>query len=557
MSAGGSPRSFSALLPALAPERGRIFSVYLSATTSALTLSALGALAAWGVGHAVVERTLPGTAWWVWLVVLVAARAVLTWHEMDRSHAVAYRVLARLRLVLFDSYSRSVPARRREHSGRAAAVAMDDIEKLEFFYAHTIAQVAAALTAFLAALVAVLLVLPTAGAALAAGAVLVVATVPVLARAARRRGAEEQQQRAELSTQIVDALGALREVLSYGLAEAVTTQALRTTHRATRAGRRRGTIGQLVSGIRDLIVTTTVLAVILVSATAAGVLGGDARISPATLPMLVALALAGVAAVADAATTLTQLHPLTASAARVDRALHRTPVVAATGQARSVPNGPLGLRLRDITFSYDDRVEAISAWSAEIRPGEHVGLAGRSGSGKSTLIALAARLWQPTSGTIELFTADGQTVPLRDVDEHALRNTIAFVDQEATLFHGTVRENLLRGAAPVSDDTLRRTLERVDAIGWAPLDLSIGQGGLALSGGQRARLALARALVRQPRILLIDEVTASLDAETERVISNALAAYRGTVLIASHRSETLSAVSRVIPVDGGVLTGTP
>ncbi|WP_200869351.1 hypothetical protein [Nesterenkonia sp. AN1] len=110
---------------------------YLIGTASALTLTAIVVLTAWAVGHAIVEASPPGPTMWVTLIGLVLARTILTWREMDISHALAYRVLARLRMALFDSYSHSVPARRREHSGETASVVMDDIEKLEFFYAHT------------------------------------------------------------------------------------------------------------------------------------------------------------------------------------------------------------------------------------------------------------------------------------------------------------------------------------------------------------------------------------------------------------------------------------
>ncbi|EXF25958.1 hypothetical protein BG28_09535 [Nesterenkonia sp. AN1] len=109
-----------------------------------------------------------------------------------------------------------------------------------------------------------------------------------------------------------------------------------------------------------------------------------------------------------------------------------------------------------------------------------------------------------------------------------------------------MRENLLRGADPIRDTELLAVLDRVKALEWVTLEDHIGQNGLRLSGGQQARLCLARALIRKPKILLIDEVTASLDSETERIISDVIADYEGTVLVASHRSETLQRLDRVL-----------
>ncbi|MDA2811909.1 ABC transporter ATP-binding protein [Nocardiopsis sp. RSe5-2] len=546
-------RALRGLLPALRPEwRGMLWS-YLVGTVSALALAALTVLTAWAVGRAVVEGEPPGAVWWAAVIGLVVLRTVLTWQEMDVSHALAYRVLARLRMALFDAYARSVPGRRREHSGRAATVAMGDIEKLEFFYAHTVAQIGASVTVFLAALATATVLLPQAGAVMLVGSAAVAASAFAWARTARRLGEEEQRERSALSARMVDALGALREVLAYGLAPRIVAETDAATAAAAATTRRRELVAQLVTALRELIVTAVVIGVIAVSASAAGVLSGSgagAALSPALLPALVALAVAGVAATTEAATTLSQLHPLVAGADRVAAGINRPPVVSEPAAARRLPVGPLGLRFRDVGFAYDGREPVLASWFAEIAPGEHVGLAGPSGAGKSTAVALAARLWDPASGAVELVGGDGDAVALSELDDTDLRGAVALVDQDATLFHGTVRENLLRGTGTRPDADLAAVLERVGADGWIGLDDGLGESGVRLSGGQRARLCLARALVRSPRVLLVDEVTASLDPATERAISDVIAGFDGTVLIASHRAETLARCDRVIRIEG-------
>lgn len=543
-------RAFRELLPVLRPEwRGMVW-IYLLGTASALGLAALTVLTAWAVGHAVVERTPPGPGWWALVLGLVLLRVLLTWREMDVSHALAYRVLARLRMALFDAYARSVPGRRREHSGRAASVAMDDIEKLEFFYAHTLAQLGASLTLFAASLVTASLLLPEAALVMVLGAAVVASSALYWARTARRLGEREQRERSDLSAHIVDALGALREVLAYGLAPRIINETTAATARATVVAQRRELLSHLVTALRELILTAVVIGVIATSAAAAGVLseGAPLRLAPAELPALVALALVGIAAVVDATDTLTRLHPLVSGAERVAAGINRPPVVALPQTPRPLPAGPLGLRFRDVSFSYEGRQPTLTSWSAELAPGEHVGLVGPSGSGKSTLIALAARLWDPAAGAIEFVTADGEAVPVAELDEGALRDAVALVDQDAVLFHGTVRDNLLRGCGPRSDGELTALLERVEADAWIGLDDELGEGGVRLSGGQRARLCLARALARRPRVLLVDEVTASLDPATERLVSDVIAEFHGTVLIASHRAETLARLERVVDV---------
>lgn len=534
------------LLPPLRPEWRRIVGSYLIATTSLCALAAIGVLTALGVGGAVVHGEWPPVVWWVALGALVLLRTFLTWREMDVSHALAYRVLARLRMALFDSYSRSVPGRRREHSGRAASVAMTDIEKLEFFYAHTVAQIGAALTLFVGALVCAFLVMPMAALVMLGGAIAVALTAWAGAGPARRIGAREQREREEQSERLVDALGALREILAYGLQRRVVHEAVAGTRRSAGISRRREAIAHLVDGMRELILTSVVIGVIAASLLLGSTVGST---QAAVLPAVIALAVAGVAAVADAAHTVSELHPLIASADRVGAGLHRPPVVAPVDRPLPLPDGPLGVRFEKVSFSYDDQKVVLHDWSIDVDAREHIGLAGPSGAGKSTVIALAARLWDPAAGTVALVDAAGIVYPLGRIRDEDLRRTVAVVEQDARLFHGTVRDNLVRGSDTRTDEQLRGALTQVGADGWITLDDELGEHGVRLSGGQRARLALARALCREPRVLIVDEITASLDAESERIISDVLEAFEGTVIAASHRRETLGRFGRVVGVE--------
>lgn len=548
MTAAGTTAVFTSLLPPLRPEWRRIAGIYVLSTTSTLALAAIAVLSALGVGQAVALGVWPTAAWWAGLVVLVLLRAVLTWREMDVSHALAYRVLARLRGALFDAYARSVPGRRREHSGRAASVAMTDIEKLEFFYAHTMAQIGASLTLFLVALIGTAWVMPTASAVVLLGGALVASTALWGARPVRRLGAAEQAEREEQAERLVDALGAMREILAYGLRARIVRDTVARTRRAARTSLRRALLGEAVDGARELVLTAVVIGILLAAVVASG--GADARTpSPqiaGMLPAVIALGIAGVAAIGEASHTLTELHPLTASARRVTAALTRPAVVTMALEPHPLPHGPLGIRFDAVSFSYDDETDALRAWSMELAPGEHVGLAGASGAGKSTVIALAARLWDPSSGSISLVDADGGRHPLPEIADEDLRRAVAFVEQDARLFYGTVRDNLLRGAEYREDTALQEALARVGVDDDIRLDDRIGEHGVRLSGGQRARLALARALVRDPRILVVDEVTASLDPDTEARISDVLAEFDGTLLVASHRRETLERLPRVV-----------
>jgi ATP-binding cassette subfamily C protein LapB len=188
-----------------------------------------------------------------------------------------------------------------------------------------------------------------------------------------------------------------------------------------------------------------------------------------------------------------------------------------------------------------------------IRPGDRVAILGRIGSGKSTILRLLAGLYQPTDGRVEV---DG--VDLRQIDPADFRARVGFVTQEPRLFAGTLRDNVLLERPSADARHLQQVaeltgLDRVIAghpLGW---DLPVGERGALLSGGQRQLVALARCLVTAPQILLMDEPTSSMDAQSELLFLQRLKAATGqrTLVVVTHRPAVLELVTRLVVVDAG------
>src|SRR6185503_16700655 len=221
--------------------------------------------------------------------------------------------------------------------------------------------------------------------------------------------------------------------------------------------------------------------------------------------------------------------------------------------ASPVPAAPLAgaLEFRNVTFGYSKgAAPLIEDFSLTVKAGGRVALVGASGSGKSTVARLAAGLYQPWSGEI-LF--DGKK---RDAYERAhLADAVAYVDQDVTLFEGSVRDNLtlwqeapeevLRGAlrdAAIETDILMRE---------GGLDAPLQEGARNLSGGQRQRLEIARALVRNPRVLILDEATSALDPTSEALVEQRLRIRNLTCLVVAHRLSTVRDADEIIVLDGG------
>ena len=222
------------------------------------------------------------------------------------------------------------------------------------------------------------------------------------------------------------------------------------------------------------------------------------------------------------------------------------------------------LAFQDVHFTYPGgETEALRGLNLHVEPGETVALVGPSGAGKSTVTKLLSRLYDPGAGVIRLGGLD-----LRDYKLKILRQAVAHVTQDPTLFSGTVRENIRYAKPDASFEEVRRAAELANAHGFIealPLgyDTEIGERGVKLSGGQKQRVAIARAILKGARVLVLDEATSSLDSESEALIQDALEGlFRqrqgATSLVIAHRLSTVQNADRIFVLDGGrvVETGT-
>jgi ATP-binding cassette subfamily B protein len=215
------------------------------------------------------------------------------------------------------------------------------------------------------------------------------------------------------------------------------------------------------------------------------------------------------------------------------------------------------IEMRGISFAYPTRpdVTVLRDFNLTAKAGQRIALVGPSGSGKSTSISLLFRFYDPTSGEILI---DGQ--PIKDFSLTTLRRNLALVPQEVLLFGGSIRENIAYGRPGASEDEIIAAAKKANAheyIAKLPegYDTVVGDRGTQLSGGQRQRLAIARAILADPAILILDEATSSLDAESERLVQDALDKLmeNRTSIIIAHRLSTVRRCDQILAMSGGAI----
>ena len=224
-----------------------------------------------------------------------------------------------------------------------------------------------------------------------------------------------------------------------------------------------------------------------------------------------------------------------------------------SGDLKEIPDSEYAVSFDDVSFIYPDAGDsAIEHISFDAKKGETIGIIGATGSGKSSVINLIPRFYDPTGGSVKFFGHDAS-----EYDIDTLRSHIGVVPQKAVLFSGTIRDNILWGNENATDEEIMQAAETAQALdvirSKGGLDATVAAGGTDLSGGQRQRLTIARALVRRPSVLILDDSASALDMATDANLRRAIAKldFSPTVFIVSQRVSSVKNADRIIVLDDG------
>ena len=468
--------------------------------------------------------------------VVVASRHI----EYDLRNAL-YDHLQQLSATFYQEYS----------TGDVITRATDDIEKVRRYIGPAIMYVTRSLVMVLVAATAMFIISPTLTLYALTPLPLLAIAVFFMARMVHHRSDRLQQQYSTLTSRVQEALSGIRVLKAYTREEA-EAEAFDEESREYRA--RNLNLALVESAWRPsfllLVGVSTVIVVWM-----GGRLVAEGAITIGNIAEYIIYINMMTWPVASLGFVITMIQRASASVLRLRTIMNRTPGIDDGPQTDPSIQAIKGhITFRDVWYRYEDEDEpALRGVSFDLPVDRTLAVVGRTGSGKSTLVRMIPRLLEPDAGTVQIDGHDLQSIPLE-----TLRENMGYVPQDVFLFSDTVANNIAFGDLDADQDEIRRAAAEADLIenvGNFPggFDTHVGERGITLSGGQKQRTSIARALIRDPRVLIFDDALSAVDTATERNILRSLRARQGrhTLVIVSHRLSAVQEADLILVMERG------
>jgi len=540
-------RPITRLLEASRPVSGRLG---LGILASAAALGAgvgLTATAAWLIARA--SSMPPVITLWIAIAgvrFFGIARPVFRYVGRLISHDAAFRIVAEFRTKVYERLIPLTPSRLgRRHRGQILAGLVSDVDAVQEFDLRVLEPGAVAALVSAGCVALAVAILPSAGAVLAAGFVVAGIVAPFMAAAALRRATVSLAPvRAALSAAVVDLLRGAPDLIVVGATDRKLAEIDQLDAELTRMARRAAWATGVGSGVAMLAAGASVWGAAVVAPPAVH----DGRLAGVMVAVIVLLPLAAFEALVPLPQAAVLLARVRSAARRLFGLLDEAPATTEPVSPLALPERPYTIELRRASARWtSEGPRVLDDLDLTVSPGEHVAVTGRSGAGKSTLAAVLLRFLDPEDrGTVLLNGVDVCHLAADDI-----RRVIGYVAGDAHIFASDLRENLRLAKPRAPDSELVDVLYRVRLGEWyetlpAGLTTPLGESGALISGGERRRIALARALLADQPILVLDEPTEGLDGPTATVLVTDLldSASGRTVLMLTHRDEGLDLVDR-------------
>ena len=453
-----------------------------------------------------------------------------------------YAQLQRLELGFFDT----------QQTGQLMSRATVDLQSIRFFLGYGLIFLTQNFLTIILASIVMFAIDPMLAALALAPVPIVVATAARYSRLSRPALQEVQQRLAELTAEAEESISGIRVVKAFAREEFMLRRFQRSVTRVFDQNVYSTRLRAFYNPLMGFLPSIGLAVVLFVGGNA--VIDNNITLGEFTAFYAYVIMLTGPMRMLG--TSLGMAQRAAASGNRMFEILDRGPRIESKPGAPDLPEGLGQVEMHDVTLRYGEESgaePALESVSMAVAAGTTVALVGPTGSGKTSLVALLARLYDPTSGSVSIDGAD-----LRDVDVESVRRSVAFVADESFLFSASIAENIAYARPEATQDEIERAARLAQAHGFIErlsngYETVVGDRGLTLSGGQRQRVAIARSILADPRVLILDDATSSVDAQTEAEIKRGLAeVMRGrTTFVVAHRLSTISLADEIVVMDEG------
>lgn len=467
------------------------------------------------------------------------------------SHAGAYYLLAHMRVHLFQTIRRLAPACLMDREkGDIMNIAVSDIETIEFFFAHTIGPMFTVVILPCTTLALALSVNPLFAAVLLPIYLVVSVIFPLVAvKAGRSIGVRYREQLGKMKSLVLESVYGLKDIQIFGFGPRRLEMVQETNREINRAAHGLTLHRQTVSSAPTFFVYLARIAIIAV----ASYLAARGTQNPAGTVVLSFVATASFSSTQSLTMVISSLLETYAAAERIFLLEDTAPEVTEAEHPKEVEK-IRSIEFSDVGFYYTDPSKKIlNGFSLTVQDRDKVGIVGESGIGKSTVLRLLLRFWNPKEGSIKV-----NGIPIQELSLEELRRRVAVLEQDTFLFNGTIAENIAIGKPDASREEIITAARRAgidEFIRTLPegYETPMGQMGSRLSGGEKQRIGIARTMVTDPDVIVMDEPTSSLDVLHEKELLKTLAdeCADKMLLIVSHRPSTLTGCNRIIHLQGG------
>lgn len=518
----------------------------------------IGFVTALIIGKAIINELENIGNYFVVIAILIVLNAILNYLDILVSHDMAYRILTDLRGKAIKRVSEIAPGgMQTEESGDIISVVLEDMEILEWFYAHTTNQV---IVAILLPLVS-LLVLGAFSIWLPLVLILFIVCmliIPVMAKKkSNEQGQKVQSRLGKLNANIVDGIQGLRDIITFQWQNKYVEKLFRTNDeynesvkKYTTRATKETSLTNLIIGISSLILTVMIVALCL-----------KGEFGVKWILPLISLSSMIYAPLQETLAMSSNYGRILGAAERVLRLLQKESPVVDEGKVDSLSDletEQVRVNYKNVFFSYptdgeERRLEICKDICFEVTKNETAVLVGKSGCGKSTCVKLLQRFWDVDGGSIDINGVD-----IKGLKIDLLRSLISVVPQDTYIFNMSVRDNLRLAKLSATEEEIIEALKNASAYDFVKglphgIDTEVGEKGLSLSGGEKQRVAIAQAFLKDSPILILDEASANLDSENEKIVNeaiNKLKEGRVTLMIA-HRLSTIQGADKIIVIEDG------